>query len=104
MPKYLGETDITEEHGEINPTEMSLHYIMMYGGIDGSHHKNWLLDQIARILHGCPVTVKRASWDNGETELRYSVGENDEYLKWVKSVKDGEDGPDTYDYDQGTPP
>jgi hypothetical protein len=54
--------------------------IVEYGGIDGAHHKAWVLDQVLRILTG-----------KGYDEL-------------IKSVKDGEDGPDTYDWDEGIAP
>lgn len=54
--------------------------IERYGQIDGSHHKQWVLDQIARVIKG------------------------KDYKKWVKLMKAGEDGPDTYDYDEGCAP
>lgn len=57
-----------------------LDIIEQYGSIDGNHHKQWVLDQVIRIL----------------TE--------EEYEKWIKEFKDGEDGPETYDWDEGIPP
>ena len=51
-----------------------------YGGIDGDHHKAWVLDQICRILLG------------------------PDYEQHVKEACDGEDGPDTYSWDEGIPP
>jgi hypothetical protein len=54
--------------------------ILQSGGVDGDHHKAWVLDQVARILAG------------------------DAYPALVKYVKDGEDGPDTYGWDEGIPP
>lgn len=99
MNRYLGETDVTHEH-QCEPVEMALLYIEMYGGIDGAHHKDWVLDQVARILNGAPVTVKQAAWDNGHTELRYTVGECNRYHQWVNRIcNDGE-----YDYDEGIAP
>lgn len=56
--------------------------IERYGQIDGSHHKQWCLDQIARIIKG------------------------DDYDAWVKEMlgeKDS-DGCYEYDYDEGIPP
>lgn len=53
---------------------------VQYGGIDGDHHKAWVIDQMVRIL----------------------AGEN--YEKIVKEACDGEDGPDTYDWDEGIAP
>lgn len=51
-----------------------------YGGIDGEHHKSWVIDQMVRILAG------------------------DDYARIVAEAKDGDDGPDTYDWDEGVAP
>jgi hypothetical protein len=58
----------------------SLDLIRRYGGIDGDHHKTWVIAQIARILAG------------------------DEFLAWVAETKAGEEGPDTYAWDEGIAP
>jgi hypothetical protein len=68
-----------------------------FGGIDGSHHKTWVIDQMARALCGGSVT---RSLDNGFKE----IGENEEYRAWVKDACDGEDGPETYTWDTGIAP
>lgn len=57
-----------------------LDLITRYGGIDGDHHKQWLLDQIVRVLTGV------------------------DYEQWVSDYEDGEDGPKTYIWDAGIPP
>ena len=51
-----------------------------YGGIDGDHHKAWVIDQMVRVL----------------------TGEN--YDKVVRDACDGEDGPDTYEWEIGIAP
>lgn len=51
-----------------------------YGGIDGDHHKAWVIDQMVRSLAG------------------------DGYVQFVSESKSGADGPDTYDWDEGIPP
>lgn len=51
-----------------------------YGGTDESHHQTWVIDQVARALLGA------------------------DYPAWVIDMKDGEDGPDTYDWNEGIPP
>jgi len=51
-----------------------------YGGIDGSHHKAWVIDQMVRAL---TATV---------------------YNDWVAEHRDGEDGPCTYSWDVGIAP
>lgn len=62
------------------PQKDVLNIIERYGGIDGDHHKTWVIDQVARAL----------------------LGNN--YEAWVKEMKAGEDGADTYDWDEGIPP
>ena len=51
-----------------------------YGGIDGDHHKAWVIDQMVRVLAG------------------------DQYDHIVKLARDGEDGPETYSWDEGVAP
>lgn len=60
--------------------EAALELAMRYGGIDGAHHKTWVIDQMVRALTG------------------------DGYAEWVAQVKDGEDGPGTYEWDEGIAP
>jgi len=54
--------------------------IYLNGGIDGAHHKDWVLDQTLRILAG------------------------DNYDQLVIDAKAGEDGADTYEYSTGIAP
>lgn len=51
-----------------------------YGQIDGAHHKQWVIDQMLRVLCG------------------------DKYDEKVTESKRGEDGPETYSYDVGVAP
>jgi hypothetical protein len=51
-----------------------------YGGIDGAHHKAWVIDQMVQTLTG------------------------DGYSEWVSDAKQGEDGPETYEWDEGIAP
>ena len=59
--------------------EKALELIHSDGGIDGAHHKQWVLDQLVRIL-------------------------SNDYEQWVRSYMDGEDGPETYKWDEGIAP
>lgn len=106
--KYLGEVSVSQadtSFAGFGPTEWALHFIATYGGDDGSHHKAWVLDQVARILHGTPVVLRRASWSDGLTEIRIETGEpTAAYHQWVADLRDGDDGPETYDYDTGIAP
>jgi len=57
-----------------------LDFIFEWSGYDGGHHKQWVLDQIVRILTG------------------------DKYKEWVDKYQDGEEGPNTYEWDIGVAP
>lgn len=83
---------------------LALDFIMRYGGIDGDHHKTWVIDQVVRALHNVPVTVTRRSWNDGSFRDDVEQSTNEAYENWVKSYKDGEDGPDTYEWDVGIAP
>lgn len=51
-----------------------------FGTSDGEWHKAWVIDQMVRCLTGSG------------------------YEGWVKWYKAGEDGPDTYSWDEGVAP
>ena len=108
MEGYLGETkvDIKDSpYKGYTKKDWALLYILKYGGIDGSHHKDWVLDQIARILNGTKVNIKVAKWSNGQEEYRVNLAKGSKkYKAWVAECKSGEDGPDTYGYEKGIAP
>jgi len=108
MKEYLGETIVEQkdtEYKDYNRDDWALYFLKCYGGIDGAHHKDWVFDQIARCLKGVSIIIKLAKWENGYEEYRISTGEpTEEYLNWVAQVKYGEDGEDTYSYDEGIAP
>lgn len=58
----------------------ALHVALEYGGIDGGHHKMWVIDQMVRELTG------------------------NRYDEFIREVCNGEDGPDTYEWDTGIAP
>lgn len=58
----------------------ALDVALSYGQIDGDHHKAWVIDQMVRVLSG------------------------DNYEKVIKENKQGEDGPETYGWDEGIAP
>lgn len=60
--------------------EAALMWASAWGSVQGEHHKAWVIDQMVRDLLG------------------------DEYEGWVRHVCDGEDGPDTYKWDEGIAP
>lgn len=60
--------------------ERALDLAVQYGGIDGDHHKAWVIDQMVRELT------------------------QGDYAAFVERAKDGVDGPDTYDWEEGIAP
>lgn len=93
MKKFLGEELIDIEKSDYKGwtvQEWATFYIEMYGGFDGAHHKDWVLDQVVRILKGTPVIVTLAKWDDGHSDYRYNLGEpTKEYLEWVTLMEMG---------------
>lgn len=71
--------------------EAALKIALECGGVDGAHHKQWVIDQMVRALTGCMGV-------NGV------MGESPEYLAWVAKAQDGDDGPETYIWEEGLPP
>lgn len=108
MYGYLGEFDVSIEdtpYGNYKPTDWAMYYIERYGQIDGDHHKQWVLDTVARILKGAPISIKVAKWDNGHSEYRVQVGSCKLYEDWVEQMLErDESGEPTYSYDKGIPP
>lgn len=108
MSKYLGEEIVDIEDTpfkDYGPEDWSLYYIRHYGGFSGAYHKDWVMDQVARILNGTKPIIKLAKWEGGYEEYRVNLGKPSQgYLDWVVDVKSGEDGPDTYDYSEGIAP
>ncbi len=84
--------------------ERALDYAFQHGGTDGSHHKMWLIDQMVRALTGCPIVEVSALDYHGNPYTYNRQGESEEYKNWVAEYKSGDDGPETYDWDTGTPP
>ncbi|MDE2107558.1 MAG: hypothetical protein KGL39_60760 [Patescibacteria group bacterium] len=60
--------------------QMAIDLAVRFGGIEGDHHKAWVIDQMVRILAG------------------------KDYEEIVRRAKAGEDGPDTYRWDTGVAP
>lgn len=84
--------------------EKALTYARRFGGIDGAHHKLWVIDQMVRALTGCPVVTKEREDIRGRRFAFNVQGESDEYRRFVARACDGEDGPNTYEWDTGIAP
>lgn len=82
----------------------ALDYAVRYGGIDGDHHKAWVIDQMVRALTGCPMIEGHSIDCNGNPYIYQYQGESPEYIKLVADAKTGEDGPETYEWNEGIAP
>ena len=85
-------------------TKKALDFAYQYGSTDGSHHKMWVIDQMVKALTGCPMIKEKFIDCNGNEYTYECQGESDEYKKWVIEHNDGEDGPETYEWDEGCAP
>lgn len=90
MENYLNE--------RLSNDERILDLISCYGFIDGAHHKQWLLDQIARITMGCRVEKRQYTTKTGDKETYLDLGTNDTYEEWAKGEED------CFDWDPGIAP
>lgn len=68
---------MTIEKGRI---DNAIDIAVQFGGIDGAHHKAWVIDQMVRALAG------------------------DDYESIVAIARSGEHGPETYEWDEGIAP
>ena len=64
----------------ITRIDKAIEIAVSYGGIDGAHHKDWVIDQVVRALAG------------------------GEYDRIIAKARDGEDGPETHGWDCGIAP
>lgn len=86
--------------------DRALEFAVQYGGIDGSHHKDWVIDQMVRALTGCPQVWRHELGDDGvgTYALNGDQGESQEYKDLVAWARSGDDGPETYGWETGIAP
>jgi len=82
----------------------ALEVAVEYGGIDGDHHKAWVIDQMVRELTGCPTVQEEGTDVHGKKYTYDALGESEEYQELVRTAREGEDGPETYDWETGIAP
>ena len=113
--KYLGENPIEQfntPYAQYSNVDFAMLFNEKYGQIDGAHHKQWVLDQMVRILKGTEVLIMEARWKrkNGtilsEYRLETAKPPSEEYLKWRDACrgKTYADGSREYYYDEGIAP
>ena len=70
---------------------------------DGEKHKMWLIDQVVRVLTGCPEVEKTVPYKEFERTVTV-LGESEAYREFVRDFEDGEYGPETYKWGTGVAP
>lgn len=106
MNGYLGETVLEDlshtEFKDYTKVEWALYFASVFGQVDGSHHKAQAIDLVVQVLNDTPVVVSLAKWEDGTEEYRIRTSEpSQKYLEFIKNWEDGEDGPNTYEWDRG---
>jgi hypothetical protein len=76
----LAEREAAEMSDDQAGVQEALRVAAEFSGYDGSHHKQWVIDQMVRALTG------------------------DQYDKWVEKFNLGDEGPDTYLWEEGIAP
>ncbi len=109
MAEYLGEKVVKIKKSKFKnykKSDWAMYFVESYGQIDGSHHKQWVLDQVAQILNGTEIILSKAKWDNGEVNWRVNLGKpSKKYKKWRKEMLgDFIDNEYEYSYDKGIAP
>lgn len=108
---YIGSVEMKQEDTPFkgySAIEFAMCFIESYGQIDGGHHKQWVIDQVARILKGTPIMIEKATWTDHEPEWRLETGEpSKRYLDWVTDMRgnfDEKNDEYEYGYDEGIAP
>lgn len=84
--------------------EKALGLIVAYGGFDGAHHKDWVLDQVTRALTGCKPVQKETENRQGIPYSYWEQVDNEAYQTLVANACNGADGPNTYSWETGIAP
>ena len=72
--------DPVQPIGNAERIDKAIQISLDYGQIDGAHHKQWVIDQVLRMLAG------------------------QTYATIIEEYRNGIDGPDTYEWDEGIAP
>lgn len=85
--------------------EEALSVALQYGGIDGAHHKDWVIDQMVRALTGCPMVEKTEEDCRGNDYTFLARVESEDYKAFVRAAcnPDGTEE-DEYTWSEGVPP
>ena len=90
---------------ETERIELALQIAQQHGQTDGAHHKAWVIDQIVRVLTGCPVVPRVGTDYQGTAYMYNALGESPEYHAFITAYRGDEDGTETYgEWDEGIAP
>lgn len=78
--RHLAQCGFAQKKPLVSQINEAIELAVSYGGIDGAHHKDWVIDQMVRKLAG------------------------DSYEELVADACAGEDGPSTYSWNTGIAP
>lgn len=101
MPATTNSTSPLNKY--IERIEKALSIAVAYGGNDGAHHKDWVIDQMVRALTGCPVEKVTRTSEKQSYEYQ-EQGESEDYKTLVSEACNGDDGPQTYSWETGIAP
>lgn len=103
--EYLDQNQFDDLRARLNAdVKAALEVCIRFGGIDGEHHKAWVIDQMVRALTGCPSVLDGKRDARGQWHHFMRLGESPEYLALVAEACAGDDGPNTYAWDEGIAP
>ena len=100
---YLGEFTVAisdTPFENFTKNDWALYWITNNGGFSGAHHKHEALDGVVKILTGCDFLIKQARWSDHEPEYRIELIPSEKYGEWVSEYEEGEDGPETYKWNE----
>ena len=82
----------------------ALDFVAEYGLIEGEEHRKWVLDQVVRVLTGCPAT-KQVFVDSEDRErIVRSLGESEAYQEFVVQQVVSDEGVPILMWDTGVEP
>ncbi len=84
--------------------ERALEIAMQSAGVDGDHHKAWVIDQMIRALTDCQIVERSSKDSNGQVYFYSTLGESEAYQSFLRRFRAGEDGPETYHWNEGIAP
>jgi hypothetical protein len=65
----------------------ALEVARQFGHIDGSHHKDWVIDQMVRHLTSCPLVDKINTSAVGGSLTYKGLGESEAYREFIAGLR-----------------